>query len=273
MRVRPGRVAIVVFAVAVTAFAALPTVVVFPFAFNAGNYIGFPTDGWSLRWFGSYFDDRTWTEATVQSLVVASLATVVSVVVGTLAAMALVRRRVPGAGAIGMVLLFPMVAPPIVIAVGLYAFFSTLDLVGTVPGLVLAHALLGTPFVFVNVSARLQTLDQSLERAARSLGAAPVRTFLTVTVPILAPAVVAGGLFAFLASWDEFIIASFLAGVQGQTLPLRIFAGIRFEVDSTNAAVAAMLVTLILLGLGINALLRGWTRRRGWPALNHKEHH
>jgi putative spermidine/putrescine transport system permease protein len=261
VKIRPGRVALNVFAVLVIAFAVLPTVVVFPFAFNAQDYIGFPTGGWSTRWFESYFEDRTWTDATVQSLVVASLATLVSVVVGTLGALALVRRRMPAAGAIGTVLLFPMVAPPIVIAVGLYAFFSRLELVGTLPGLVLAHALLGTPFVFVNVSARLRTLDERLEQAAQSLGASPARTFLTVTVPTVAPAVVAGGLFAFLASWDEFIIAAFIAGVNGQTLPLRIFAGIRFEVDSTNAAVAAMLVSLVLLGLLINELLKMWTRR------------
>jgi putative spermidine/putrescine transport system permease protein len=261
VKIRPGRVALYVFAILVIAFAVLPTVVVFPFAFNAQDYIGFPTQGLSTRWFESYFEDRTWIDATVRSLEVASLAMLVSVVVGTLGAVALVRRRMPGAGAIGTVLLFPMVAPPIVIAVGLYAFFSRLDLVGTLPGLVLAHALLGTPFVFVNVSARLRTLDERLEHAAQSLGASPARTFLTVTVPMVAPAVVAGGLFAFLASWDEFIIAAFIAGVNGQTLPLRIFAGIRFEVDSTNAAVAAMLVSLVLLGLLINELLKMWTRR------------
>lgn len=261
MKIRPGRVALYSFAGVVIAFAVLPTVVVFPFAFNAQDYIGFPTDGLSTRWFESYFEDRTWIAATVQSFVVASLATLVSVIVGTLCAVALVRRSLPAAGAIGTVLLFPMVAPPIVVAVGLYAFFSKLELVGTVPGLVLAHALLGTPFVFVNVSARLRTLDERLEQAGRSLGASPARTFLTVTIPIVAPAVVAGGLFAFLASWDEFIIAAFIAGVDGQTLPLRIFAGIRFEVDSTNAAVAAMLVSLLLLGLLINELLKTWTRR------------
>lgn len=258
---RPGRLALYVFAVLVIVFAALPTVVVFPFAFNAQDYIGFPTDGWSMRWFDSYFGDRTWTDATVQSLLVASLATVVAVVVGTLGAVALVRRPMRGAASIGTMLLFPMVAPPIVVAVGLYAFFSKLDLVGTMAGLVLAHALLGTPFVFVNVSARLRTFDERLEQAAQSLGASPARTFLTVTVPLVTPAVVAGGLFAFLASWDEFIIAAFIAGVDGQTLPLRIFAGIRFEVDSTNAAVAAMLVSLILIGLLVNELLRVWTRR------------
>lgn len=262
MRVRPGRVVIGAIAMVVIAFAVLPTLVVFPFAVNPDNYIGFPSGELSGRWFESYFADRTWTDATIQSVVVACLATVVAVVVGTLAAIALTRQRIRGAGTVSTVLLFPMIAPPIVIALGLYGFFSRLGLVNNTAGLVLAHALLGAPFVFVNVSARLKNLDERLEQAARSLGASPLRAFLTVTVPIVGPAVVAGALFAFLASWDEFIIAAFIAGVDGQTLPLRIFAGIRFEVDATNAAVAAMLVSLVLIGLLINELLGIWTRRR-----------
>lgn len=266
--VRAGRVALYVFAILIISFVALPAVVVFPFAFNGGNYIGFPSDGLSIRWFQSYFQDQTWLDATIRSLSVATLATLLSLVVGTFSAVALVRHSIPWSSTIGTVLLFPMVAPPIVFAVGLYSLFSQLGLVGTLPGLVLSHALLGTPFVFVNVSARLRTLDERLEQAALSLGASPMRTFLTVTVPLVAPAVVAGGLFAFLASWDEFIIASFLAGVGGQTLPLRMFAGIRFEVDSTNAAVAAMLVTLVLLGAGLTWAQAAWTRRRGQVRVN-----
>jgi len=263
MSLRLGRAVLYLVVALVIGFLVLPVVVVFPFAFNAGNYIGFPTDGLSTRWFESYFTDHTWVSATLRSLLVATLATLVALVVGTLSAVALVRHRMPLASSIGTLLLFPMVAPPIVLAVGLFSLFSKLGLVGTLAGLVLAHALLGVPFVFVNVSARLRTLDESLEHAALSLGASPLRTFRTVTVPMVAPAVIAGGLFAFLASWDEFIIASFIAGVGGQTLPLRMFAGIRFEVDATNAAVAAMLVSLVLLGAALSQAQAAWTRRRG----------
>lgn len=247
---------------AVLVFMVMPTFAIVPFAFNSTDYLAFPTEGLSFRWFESYFTDSSWTGSTWRSLQIALAATAVAVAVGTAAAVALVRRNIAFRNALSTVVMFPIVAPTIVLAVGLFQFYSTLDLVGTFTGTVLAHALLGTPFVFVNVASRLRTFDTRLELAAQSLGASPSRTFLAVTEPIVRPAVVAGALFAFLASWDEFIIASFVAGVGNQTLPIRIFAGIRFEVDATNAAVAVLLITFTLLGMGLFALTGRWARPR-----------
>jgi putative spermidine/putrescine transport system permease protein len=243
-------------------FEVAPVLVVYPLAFNSASYLQFPPPGVSTRWFHSYFTDSSWTHATIHSLVVALGATAIAVVVGTLASVALVRRRMRGAGAITLFIMLPMVMPTIVISIGLYALFTRLGLVGTTIGLVFAHALLGTPFVVINVSARLRTMSRSIELAAASLGASPFRVFLEVTAPLIRPALFGGALFAFLASWDEFIIAYFAAGVNGQTLPLRIFAGIRFAVDPTAAAASAMLVSLVIVGAAIMALTTSLHSRR-----------
>jgi len=145
--------------------------------------------------------------------------------------------------------LSPMVVPLIITACGLYFMLSYLRLIGTFVGLVIAHTALGVPFVVVVVSASLQGFDRSLERAAISLGASPVRTFFKVTAPIIAPGIFTGAIFAFITSFDEVVIALFLAGPRWRTLPVKMFEGIRFEVNPTITAVATLVLMLAVLVL------------------------
>jgi ABC-type spermidine/putrescine transport system permease subunit II len=245
-----GRLLVVVLAAVVVVFLIAPILIVFPLSLSSGRYLEFPPPGLSLRWIENFLSSREWTSATLTSVTVALGATVLATTTGTAAAIALVRGHPRVAAILGTVFLLPLVVPVIVLAVGLYYVFAQLQLIGSVPGLILAHALLGLPFVIVNVAVRLRGFDFAQELAARGLGASPVRAFLTVTLPQIVPGVLAGAFFAFLTSWDEVVIALFLVGTSAVTLPVQMFRGIRFEVDPTNAAVAALLVTVVVVGAG-----------------------
>jgi putative spermidine/putrescine transport system permease protein len=141
-----------------------------------------------------------------------------------------------------------MLAPHIVLAVGIFGFFAHLNLTGTTFGLVLAHSLIAVPFVYINVVARLQMMDENLEKAAASLGAGPIAVLFKVTLPNIMPSLVAGGAFAFITSWDEFIITLFTADAETQTLPIRIFSGVYHGVDVTAAAAAVVVMMGLVVG-------------------------
>lgn len=235
------------------AFMLLPTLIIIPFSVNSARYLSFPPEGFSLQWFYAFFNDSSWMRAALQSMKIAVASTAISVVLGTLAAFALVRRKPRHGGALAILILFPMLAPHIVLAIGIFGLFSKFDLTETIFGLVLAHSLVTVPFVYINVAARLQVFDCRLEMAAESLGASPMQAFIKITVPNVAPAIVAGGAFAFVTSWDEFIITLFNSDAETQTLPLRIFSGIQYGVDVTAAAAAVV----VIMGLVAGGLVYG----------------
>ena len=256
-----GWIALYAFAVVVILFTLLPIFMIIPFAFNSANYLAFPPEGLTFRWFNSFFTDRTWVNAAIKSLQIALMTTVISVICGTLAAFAVIRGRIRYGNAISIFLLFPMIGPHITFAIGVFGVFSRLNLAGTTLGLVLAHSAIAVPFVYINVAARLGTFDLALEKAAQSLGASHFQCFFRITAPIIAPAIIAGGVFAFLISWDEFIVTFFVADITTQTLPLRIFSGIQYGVDVTAAAAAVLVLVALILGI---ALYRGtsiWINR------------
>lgn len=250
------------FAVAVVAFTLLPILMIFPFAFNSARYLAFPPQGFSLQWFANFIQEPSWVNATLQSLQIAVLTTILSVLCGTLAAFAIVRKSMRHGGAISIFLLFPMIGPHITFAIGVFGVFSRLHLAGTSAGLVLAHSAIAVPFVYINVASRLSTFDVSLERAAQSLGAPPLQCFLRITAPIIAPAIIAGGVFAFIISWDEFIVTYFVADTDTQTLPLRFFSGIQYGVDVTAAAAAVVVLMALVLGIVLYRLTSLWIDRR-----------
>lgn len=257
----PARLLLRLIAMIVVVFLVAPIVVVFPLAFSSGRYLEFPPPGFSTQWFENFFATARWTDAATTSVVVSLGATIAATLTGTAAALGIVRggRRI--GSTLGMLFLLPLVVPTIVLAIGLYYVMSQLRLVGSVPGLILAHALLGLPFVIVNVGIRLRGSDARLEMAARGLGASPLRAFWTITLPLIWPGVAAGAFFAFLASWDEIVVSLFLAGTSAVTLPVQMFRGIRFEVDPTNAAVAAMLVVVVLVA-AVVGIVAPWLRDR-----------
>jgi len=238
-----------------------PLLVVVPISFVDSRFIQFPPEAFSLRWYRNYFDDPDFLDATVFSFLIGIPATLIATTLGTLAALGLTRTRFFGKGVIYALSISPIIVPVIIVSLALYIFFARLDLIGSAFGLILAHSILAMPFSVLIVSATLEHFDITLERAARVLGAGPVRTFWHVTFPSIRPAVFASAIFGFFISFDELVIALFVMG-RRQTLPVRIWQDLRFEIDPTVAAVASLLIALTAVGIGLGALFQMRATRR-----------
>ncbi|MGE3147669.1 MAG: ABC transporter permease [Pseudorhodoplanes sp.] len=241
----------------------LPTLIVVPISFTETDYITFPPQGFSWRWYGVFFGQATWRDSTFTSFVVALASATLATVLGTLAAFGL--NRITGASAkfVIWLILLPMVVPSIIIAVALYGAFAPLGLIGNKAGLVVAHTILTLPFVVINVSAILQKLDRRMVDAARSLGAGPLTAFRKIVLPVILPGVLAGGVFSFLTSFDEIVLALFITGPDSITLPVQMWNGIRFEINPAVAAASSILLGIAILLLAVFSLLRPRTPRAG----------
>jgi putative spermidine/putrescine transport system permease protein len=245
-------------AVAVLVYLLLPILVIVPLSFSASSFLSYPMPGWSLQWYDNLFTSAEWGRATKNSFIVAPAATVIATVLGTLTAVGLARVQFPGKGLLMSVLIAPMVVPIVVVGVASYLFFAQIGLSDSYTGLILVHAALGAPFVVTTVLATLQGFNHNLVRASLSLGASPLQTFFLVTLPVIAPGVISGALFAFATSFDEVVVTLFLAGPTQVTLPRQMFTGIRENINPTIAAVATLL-TLFTTGL---MLALEWIRGR-----------
>ena len=246
-------------------FLIAPILVIVPLSFNAEPYftftegmLRFDPDAYSLRWYETLVEDGQWGRALSNSLIIGASATVLATVLGTLAALGLASPAMPGRTLIMSILISPMITPVIIIAVGVFFFYSGLGLAQTHLGLVLAHTALGAPFVVITVTATLAGFDSTLMRAAASLGAGPVRSFFRVQLPLIAPGVSSGGLFAFAASFDEVVVVLFMGGIEQRTIPRQMWAGIREQISPTLLAVAVFLIVFSVLTL----LTVEWLRRR-----------
>jgi putative spermidine/putrescine transport system permease protein len=238
--------------VAVLAFLLVPIAVIVPLSFSDSSFLVYPIPGWSLKWYQNLFTSGDWIRAARNSFIVAPIATVIATVLGTLAAVGLARTDFPYKGVLMSVLIAPMVVPIVVVGVATYLFFAPLGLVDSYAGLIIVHAALGAPFVLTTVLATLQGFNHNLVRASLSLGAGPIGTFFRVTLPVIAPGVISGALFAFATSFDEVVVTLFLAGPEQVTLPRQMFTGIRENITPTIAAVATLLIlftTSLLLAL------------------------
>ena len=240
-----------------------PIAILYPLSFSDAPYLQFPPAEYSTRWYENYFARRDWVRPTIISFEVGFIVMIFGTVIGTAAAVALARGSFAGKKLVLGLLLSPIIVPTIISAVALYYVFATFGLVGTRTGLVLAHLILAVPFVIVVVASALERVDPALEQAAGTLGATRFTTFRKVTLPLIRPAVITAALFAFLASFDEVVIAIFLSGVRIKTLPKRMWDGIREEIDPTTAAVAALLVTLTVVLIILAEVLRARASRRG----------
>ena len=183
-------------------------------------------EAYSLRWYRTVAEDDQWRRALVNSLIIGIAATALATTLGTLAALGLASPAMPGRPLAMSLLISPMVTPVIISAAGMFFFYSKMGLAQTHVGLILAHAALGTPFVVITVTATLAGFDPNLTRAAASLGAGPVRTFARVQLPIIAPGVVSGALFAFATSFDEVVTVLFMGGLEQRTVPRQMWSGI-----------------------------------------------
>lgn len=233
-----------------------PVLVVIPLAFNAEPYFTYPIHGFSLRWFDAFFSDVVWRIAVRNSLVVGIGATLIATTLGTLAAIGLNQKSLPFKALITAVLVSPMIVPVVITAVGAYLFYSRLGLANTLFGITLAHAALGIPFVIITVTATLTGFDSALLRAARNLGAGPVRAFFKVMLPVIWPGLFSGALFAFATSFDEVVIVLFLGGVEQRTIPRQMWTGLREQLSPTILAVAVILIAISVLMLVTLELLR-----------------
>jgi putative spermidine/putrescine transport system permease protein len=235
-----------------------PILVIIPLSFSGNSLLVYPIHSFSLKWYHNLVTSTEWLRAGRNSFVIAPLATLVATVLGTLAALGLNRATFRGKGALVGVLISPMIVPVIVTAVGMYLFFARLGLASSYLGLVLGHAAIASPFVVVTVTATLAGFNQNFVKASLSLGASPFRTFFAVTLPIIAPGVISGALFAFATSFDDVVVTMFLAGPTQGTLPLQMFIGIRENISPTIAALASILIVFSVLLL----LTMEWLRSR-----------
>lgn len=249
---------------AIFVYLLVPIFIIMPLSFNSEPYFSYPMAGFSTRWYEDFFTNPQWMLGLKNSIVVGFFATILATTLGTLAALGLNRADFYGKSAVMAVLISPIVIPIVITAAGMFYFYASIGLSSTIPGLVLAHAALGVPFVVITVSATLVGFDHNLVRAGSSLGADPVRVFFKVTLPLILPGVVSGALFAFITSWDELVVAIFLAGAEQHTLPRRMWSGIRELLSPTITAVATMLIMFsIMLMVTMELLRRRSERMRG----------
>jgi len=238
--------------VGVLVFLLLPILVIVPLSFSDSSFLVYPIPGWSLKWYHNLFGSAEWARAARNSFIIAPAATLVATTLGTLAAVGLARTKLPFKGLLMSLLIAPMVVPIVVVGVSTYLFFAPLGLADSYTALIIVHAALGAPFVLTTVLATLQGFNDNLVRASLSLGESPLRTFFRITLPVIAPGVISGALFAFATSFDEVVVVLFLAGPDQLTLPRQMFNGIRENISPTIAAVATLLIiftTALLLAL------------------------
>jgi putative spermidine/putrescine transport system permease protein len=255
-----------VYGLIVLFFLVTPLIVIIPLSFNASPYFTFTHEmltldphGFSTQWYQKFFTDADWLRAVKNSFIIAPVATLIATALGTLAALGLTRPHMPFRGAVTGILILPMIVPLIISATALFFFFSYLHIVDSYVGIIIAHSILGVPFVVITVGATLSGFDDRLYRAALSLGASPRQAFFKVTLPLILPGVISGALFAFMTSFDEVVIVLFIAGPAQRTLPLQMWTNLRYTIDPTILAVATLiLLVAILLLTGLEL-----TRRRG----------
>lgn len=258
-----GRIVLFTLAGMILFYLLVPTLVVIPMSFNSAEFLSFPPPGLSLKWYKALFQERGWVAATILSFEVGFAATFFATVLGTLAAYGLVRSTFRYRPFVMALIISPIVIPPIVVGVAIYGLLADWGLIGKRTGLVIAHSIGAISYIVVIVTATLSRFDFSLERASMSMGAGPIRTFRKVTLPLIRPGIIAGAIFAFIHSFDELVITMLIAGIYSQTLPLKIWENIRFEISPIIAAISTILVFLPLVWLIILEITRKVSTTRG----------
>ena len=267
-------------------FLIAPILIVFPLSFNIEPYfsftegmLNFNPDAYSLRWYkdilyngmvapqaiegwwSDLWTNAQWIRSIRNSFIIGIFSTLIATSIGTLAAIGLSRSEMPYRRPIMALLISPMVVPLVIIASGLFFFFSDVGIAKTYIGVIIAHAVLGTPYVIITVTATLVGFDNSLTRAAGSLGSGPVNTFFKIQMPLILPGVISGALFAFITSFDEVVVVLQLADVRQRTIPRQMFSGIREQISPTILAVATILVIISIILLTVVELLRRRSER------------
>ena len=225
----------------------IPTLIVVPMSFSDSQYLEFPPETWSTRWYDHYFGAPEWMQATRTSFLAALLTMLVATPVGVLAAYGLHASRLPFVRAAFVLMITPMMVPVVLVAIGAFYAYVKLKLLYTITGLVLAHTVLALPLVVIVTGAALKGYDMSQEEAARSLGAPRWKAFLTVTLPQIRFAVVTAALLSFLTSFDEVVVAMFISGGDNPTLTRNMFNALRDQIDPTIASISTLMIVVTTL--------------------------
>lgn len=257
--------------VAICAFVFLfliaPILVIIPLSFNSEPYFTFTSEmmaldpaAFSTRWYEDFWSKEIWRRSIQNSFIIAFASTILATILGTLAALGLSRSEMPFKGVFMGLLISPMIVPIVITAAGIFFFYATISdfipLTGTYLGIILAHTVLGTPFVVITVTATLTGFDHSLTRAGAMLGANSTTVFFKIIMPLILPGVISGALFAFVTSFDEVVVVLFVASVEQQTIPRQMWAGIRESISPTILAVATILICISIMLLATVEILR-----------------
>ncbi|MDK1493682.1 ABC transporter permease [Sinorhizobium sp. 7-81] len=238
-----------------------PTLVVVWLSFSTDDVLRFPPQLFSWRWYQEFVFDERWNEAVLRTLFVGGLATLFSTTIGSIAAFGVARTKLPAKRLVEALAIAPLVVPPIILATGGYSLFAKLDMIGSNIGLAVLHTVLGVPYVYLIVASALARIDPSIELAALSLGANRWRTIRDVTMPVNLPAIITGGLFAFLISFDEVVVTVFVSGSLAPTLPVRIFSSLSMAASPVVAAVSTVQIIIAVVLMCMAGILQRWQRR------------
>lgn len=236
-------------------FLFFPILIVAPMSFSGDRFLGFPPKSWGLIWYQAYFTDPVWLAATARSLRIAALASLIATLAGTASVVGSARLSPRWRTGLTGLFLAPAIVPNVIVALGVFILALRFGATDSEITLIFAHAAIGLPFVVMIVGAAYRQTDPMLEKAARVFGAGPLRAFWTATVPPLAPGILSAGIFAFFVSFDELVIALFLMG-GSETLPVRIWNDLRFEINPTIAAISTFFVVITALAMGLAEYLR-----------------
>lgn len=241
-------------AFAVALFIVAPMFVVVPMSFSTAISLEFPPPAYWLGYYRAYFTDPNWLRPTFNSVIIAAASAMITMAIITPAAFAMVRSRFRGKALVNLLLMLPMAAPSIVLALAYYYFLGGLRLTQTHLGVILAHVALSVPISFLVLAASLKGFDRNLERAAMNLGATPLKTFFLVTFPVLRPGFIVSAFFAFIHSFDETVVSIFISGRDAATLPRKMFDSVRMDADPVIAVVSTLLFSLVFSGTVIIAV-------------------
>jgi len=238
----------------------MPILFIAALSFGSSQWLIFPPPAWTTRWYGELFADPRWLESAWVSFVIACVVAVLSVVIGLAVAYGLVRGTFRGREALKAFFLTPMILPVVILAVALYALFLRVGLNGTTTGFVIAHLVVALPFAVLTITSALEGFDKAIEDAAILCGASPLEAVVRVTLPGIAHGLFSAAVFSFLASWDEVVLAIFMASPTLQTLPVKIWATLRQDLTPVIAAASTLLIGLTILLMLLVAVIRRGTR-------------
>ncbi|SMG26343.1 ABC transporter permease [Paraburkholderia susongensis] len=253
---RMARIAMTGIVALILLYLIVPTLIVLPLSFNAESYLTFPPHHWSFKWYVEMADDPAWRGAAFNSFAIGMASALASMVLGTLAALAVVKGRLARGALISALIVAPMMLPHVILAIGLYPVMLDLGLLRGYLAVVIGHTMIGIPLVFITVSAALTGYSDTLELVAMTLGANGWQTFWKVTFPMIRVGVAIGGILAFATSFDELLLALFLTGINTRTLPRLIWQQLNDFLTPSIAVIASLIFVFTLVMLAAASALR-----------------